>query len=55
MCCSYSNHPLALPGTRIGSVQYDALTLLLSSLALMLGYQSVLFGILAKTFAVAKK
>jgi len=36
----------------IGGVTFDAHTLLFSSLALLLGYQSVLFGIFSKTFAI---
>lgn len=43
---------LAMPGVPIGGVTFDAHTLLFSSLALLLGYQSVLFGIFSKTFAI---
>jgi glycosyltransferase involved in cell wall biosynthesis len=43
---------VALPGLTIGGVTFDAHTLLFSSLAIMMGYQSVLFAICAKTFAI---
>ncbi len=43
---------LALPGLTIGGVTFDAHTLLFSSLAVMLGYQSVLFAVCAKTYAI---
>ena len=45
-------YALALPGVTIGRATFDAHTLLFASLALLMGYQSVLFGIFAKTFAV---
>jgi glycosyltransferase involved in cell wall biosynthesis len=43
---------VALPGLKIGGVTFDAHTLLFSSLAILMGYQSVLFAICAKTFAI---
>jgi hypothetical protein len=43
---------VALPGLKIGGVTFDAHTLLFSSLAILMGYQSVLFAISAKTFAI---
>ena len=45
-------YALALPGATLGKMTFDAHTLLFASLALLMGYQSVLFGIFAKTFAV---
>ncbi|HXE80750.1 MAG TPA: glycosyltransferase family 2 protein [Vicinamibacterales bacterium] len=45
---------LALPGMRIGGVHFDAHTLLFSSLAIMLGHQSIVFAIFAKTVAIAE-
>lgn len=45
-------YALALPAVQIGGVTFDAHTLLFSSLAILMGYQSVLFGIFARTFAV---
>ncbi len=47
-----AGYALAMPGLRIGGVAFDAHTLLFSSLALMLGYQSILFAIFAKTFGI---
>lgn len=45
-------YAIALPGVRIGGVTFDAHTLLFSSLAILMGYQSILFAVLAKTFAI---
>ena len=45
---------LALPGVTIGAVTFDAHTLLFASLAILCGYQSVLFHIFAKTFAITE-
>jgi hypothetical protein len=45
---------LALPGLTIRGVTFDAHTLLFGSLALMSGYQCLLFAILAATFAVSE-
>jgi hypothetical protein len=46
---------LVLSRVQIGKIHFDAHTLLFASLAILLGYQAVLFAILAKTFAVAEK
>ena len=43
---------LALPGLRLGEVRFDAHTLLFSSVAILCGYQSILFAIFTKTFAI---
>lgn len=48
-------YALALPGVTIGRATFDAHTLLFASLALLMGYQSILFWIFAKTFAVNEK
>jgi hypothetical protein len=45
---------LALPGVTAIGVTFDAHTLLFSSLFVMLGYQSILFAIFAKTFAISE-
>ncbi len=45
---------LALPGATVGGVHLDVHTLLFASLAVLLGYQSVLFAILTKTYAVGE-
>ena len=47
-----AGYAVALPGLKIGGVTFDAHTLLFSSLAILMGYQSVLFAICAKTFAI---
>jgi len=45
---------LAMPGLRIGGLHFDAHTLLFSSLAILLGHQSIVFAISAKTFAITE-
>ncbi len=45
---------IAMPGLRISGVAFDAHTLLFSSLAIMCGYQSILFAFLAKVFAISE-
>lgn len=45
-------YALALPGVAAIGVTFDAHTLLFSSLFVLLGYQSILFAIFAKTFAI---
>jgi glycosyltransferase involved in cell wall biosynthesis len=47
-----AGYAVALPGLTIGRVTLDAHTLLFSSLAILMGYQSILFAICAKTFAI---
>jgi glycosyltransferase involved in cell wall biosynthesis len=47
-----AGYAIAFPGLTIGGVTFDVHTLLFSSLAIMMGYQSVLFSICAKTFAI---
>jgi glycosyltransferase involved in cell wall biosynthesis len=49
-----AGYALALPGLKIGRVTFDAHTLLFSSLAILMGYQSVLFAICTKTFAISE-
>jgi hypothetical protein len=43
---------VAMPGAALGGVTFDAHTLLFASLAILCGYQSVLFAVFTKTFAV---
>jgi glycosyltransferase involved in cell wall biosynthesis len=45
-------YAVAMPGVSIGGVTFDAHTLLVASLALLLGYQSVVFALISKAFAV---
>jgi glycosyltransferase involved in cell wall biosynthesis len=43
---------VALPGLTVGDVTFDAHTLLFASLAIICGYQSVLFALFTKVFAI---
>ena len=45
---------LALPGVTLGGATFDAHTLLFASLAILCGYQSILFAIFTKTFATGE-
>jgi glycosyltransferase involved in cell wall biosynthesis len=45
---------LAMPGLRVRGAELDVNALLFSSLFVILGYQSILFGVLTKSFAVAE-
>ena len=47
-----AGYAIAMPGITLGGVTFDAHTLLFSSLAILCGYQSILFAILTKTFAI---
>jgi glycosyltransferase involved in cell wall biosynthesis len=47
-------YALALPAVTISGVTFDAHTLVFASLALMCGYQAILFGIFSKTFAMTE-
>jgi glycosyltransferase involved in cell wall biosynthesis len=47
-------YALALPALTIAGVAFDAHTLLFSSLAILLGFQSIVFAILAKAFAIGE-
>jgi glycosyltransferase involved in cell wall biosynthesis len=47
-------YAIAIPGVTIGGVTFDAHTLLFASLAILCGYQSVLFAIFSKTFAISE-
>jgi glycosyltransferase involved in cell wall biosynthesis len=45
---------LALPGVTIRGITFDAHTLLFASLAILCGYQSIVFALFAKTFAISE-
>ena len=47
-------YAVALPGLEVAGVTFDAHTLLFSSLAIMMGYQAILFAVFAKTFAISE-
>jgi glycosyltransferase involved in cell wall biosynthesis len=49
-----TGYGLALPGLSLGKMTFDAHTLVFASLALLCGYQSILFAIFTKTFAVSE-
>jgi glycosyltransferase involved in cell wall biosynthesis len=49
-----SGYCLAIPGITLGHVTFDAHTLLFASLAILCGYQSILFAIFTKTFAISE-
>jgi glycosyltransferase involved in cell wall biosynthesis len=55
MLAGLLGYGLAMPGWRILGAHLDAHTLLCASLALLLGYQSILFAVFAKTFAIGEK
>lgn len=45
---------VAMPGWGIGNIRFDAHTLLFASLAILCGYQSVIFAIFTKVFAISE-
>jgi glycosyltransferase involved in cell wall biosynthesis len=47
-------YALALPGTTLMGITFDAHSLLFASLTILMGYQSILFAIFAKTFAISQ-
>jgi glycosyltransferase involved in cell wall biosynthesis len=47
-------YAVAIPGLTLKGVTFDAHTLLFASLAILCGYQSILFAIFTKTFAIAE-
>jgi glycosyltransferase involved in cell wall biosynthesis len=49
-----AGYGIALPGLTIANVTFDAHTLLFASLFILVGYQSILFAVFAKTFAMAE-
>ncbi len=55
VACGLIAYGVALPGLRIRGVHFDVHTLLFGSLAILLGWQSIIFALMAKTFAVTEK
>ena len=47
-------YAVAMPGLTVNGVTFDAHTLLFASLAILCGYQSILFAMFSKTFAVSE-
>ena len=48
-------YAIAMPRATIGGVTFDVHTLLFASLAIICGYQSILFAVLTKVFAIEEK
>jgi glycosyltransferase involved in cell wall biosynthesis len=49
-----AGYGVAMPGLSIRGVRFDVHTLLFASLAIIAGYQSLLFAVLTKTFAITQ-
>jgi len=49
-----AGYGLALPGVTIGKATFDAHTLLVSSMAVLCGYQAVVFAMFTRTYVVAE-
>ena len=47
-------YAIALPGLRVRGVQFDVHTLLFASLAILCGYQSIVFAVCTKVFAISE-
>ena len=47
-------YSLAMPGLRIEGVRFDAHTLLVATLAILVGHQAIVFAICAKSVAIAE-
>ncbi|HET9830088.1 MAG TPA: glycosyltransferase family 2 protein [Vicinamibacterales bacterium] len=45
---------LAMPGLRVGGIRFDAHTLLVATLAILVGHQAIVFAICAKSIAIAE-
>lgn len=52
MLAGILGYGIALPGLEINGVHFDVHTLLFASLAVICGYQAVLFAVMTKTFAI---
>jgi glycosyltransferase involved in cell wall biosynthesis len=48
-------YALALPGVTVRGITFDAHTLLFASLAILCGYQAILFATISKTFAIGAR
>ena len=49
-----AGYAVAMPNLRIAGIVFDAHTLLFASLAIICGYQSILFAVFTKIFAIAE-
>jgi glycosyltransferase involved in cell wall biosynthesis len=50
----FVGYSVAMPGMQISGLSFDAHTLLFASLAILCGYQSILFHVFTKTFAISE-
>jgi len=50
----FAGYGVAMPGLNLAGVVFDAHTLLFSSLAIICGYQSLLFAVFTKIFAISE-
>ena len=50
-----AGYGIAMPRASVGGVTFDVHTLLFASLAIICGYQSILFAVLTKVFAIEEK
>jgi glycosyltransferase involved in cell wall biosynthesis len=50
-----AGYAIALPGLTVDGVNVDVHSLLVASLAVLMGYQTMLFAIFAKTFAISER
>jgi glycosyltransferase involved in cell wall biosynthesis len=54
IACGLAGYAVAMPRTVIRGVTFDVHTLLFASLAIIAGYQSVLFAVFTKVFAISE-
>ena len=55
VCLGLLGYAVAMPRLGIGRIVFDVHTLLFASLAIVAGYQSVIFAVLTKVFAVSER
>jgi hypothetical protein len=49
-----AGYGIAMPGMTFSGITFDAHTLLFASLAMLCGYQAIIFAIFSKTFAISE-
>ena len=54
MAAGVLGYAVAMPGIRFGGVRFDVHTLLFASLAILCGYQAIVFAVFTKTFAITE-
>jgi glycosyltransferase involved in cell wall biosynthesis len=50
-----AGYAVAMPGLVIRGVRFDVHTLIFATLAILLGYQSIIFAVFTKTFAISER